>query len=103
MRRDGHDPAHSGAATEKRAAKVRDENRKSAEWNRRSEVRPEPDVFRREILPFLRSVELKEMASATGLSIDYCSKIRRGFKVPHPRHWAALRGLDADEQLQSGS
>jgi len=30
------------------------------------------------------------MVAATGLSVDYCSKIRRGLKTPHPRHWEAL-------------
>jgi hypothetical protein len=25
--------------------------------------------------------------------MDYCSKIRRGLKIPHPRHWPSLRAL----------
>jgi hypothetical protein len=28
---------------------------------------------------------------ATGLSHHYCSLIRLGKKVPHPRHWETLR------------
>ena len=34
---------------------------------------------------------LIELATATGLSEVYCSLIRLGKRVPHPRHWAALR------------
>lgn len=30
---------------------------------------------------------------ATALSLRYCSLIRRGLQVPHPRHWGALAQL----------
>ena len=30
---------------------------------------------------------LSELIRATGLSLPYVSQIRRGEKVPHPRHW----------------
>ena len=103
MRREGQDPAHGGVAAAKRAAKVGAENRKSGEWNRRNRSRPESDEFRRQILPLLGSVTLKDMARATGLSIDYCSKIRRGLKVPHPRHWPSLRSVIAGEPESKGS
>jgi len=33
------------------------------------------------------------MADATGLSLVYCNQVRRGQRVPHPRHWPALRTL----------
>ncbi len=33
------------------------------------------------------------MAEATGLTCAYCSMIRRGLYVPHPRHWGVLREL----------
>ena len=36
-------------------------------------------------------VRFKEMKDATGLSLDYCSKIKRGLKTPHERHWPELR------------
>jgi hypothetical protein len=32
-------------------------------------------------------------ADATGLSLTPCSRIRTGFKIPHPRHWGALLAL----------
>jgi hypothetical protein len=48
-------------------------------------------VFKREILPLIQEVPLRRLVEATGLSLRYCSLIRRDEKVPHPRHWEALR------------
>jgi len=93
LREQGEDPAHGGQAASRRAAKVSEENRKSAQWGRDNPNRPDPEVFVNEILPGLQRVSLKEMKAATGLSLDYCSKIKRGLKTPHPRHWALLADL----------
>jgi hypothetical protein len=46
-------------------------------------------AFTIEILPKIRGVSL----SATRLSPQHCSPIRRGLKVPHPRHWESLTRL----------
>jgi CRISPR/Cas system-associated endonuclease Cas1 len=89
----GSDPAHGGAAGEQRAAKVSIENRRSRQWNRDHADRPDPELFVAQIAPALADVTLRAMSEATGLSTDYCSKIRRGLKVPHPRHWEALQDL----------
>jgi hypothetical protein len=93
LRTDGVDPAHGGAAREKRGNKVSLENMKSRQWNQHHAERAAPEIFTDQILPGLQKVTLKVMSEATGLSVDYCSKIRRGLKVPHPRHWASLRDL----------
>jgi hypothetical protein len=50
-----------------------------------------PELFAREILPAIQSLPLSELVRATGLTHRYLSKIRRGDKAPHPRHWPALR------------
>jgi hypothetical protein len=47
-------------------------------------------MFAREILPGLPRVPLSELARATGLTAGYLSQIRRGAKIPHPRHWPVL-------------
>jgi hypothetical protein len=52
--------------------------------------RPDPAVFRSEILPDLRHRSIGELVAATGLSEHYCSLIRLGKKIPHPRHWEAF-------------
>ncbi len=46
-----------------------------------------------EIRPKLKTVSLLETMQATGLSRTYCGMIRRGVRVPQPRHWEALRIL----------
>ncbi len=33
------------------------------------------------------------LAAIVALSRTYCGMIRRGVRVPHPRHWEALREL----------
>jgi hypothetical protein len=49
--------------------------------------------FKREIAPKLDAFTLKEIGTATGLSLAACSRTRAGMKVPHPRHWSPLLAL----------
>jgi len=53
----------------------------------------DPDTFAEEIQPRLETVSVAAMMRATGLSRPYCTMIRRGGYVPHPRHWGVLAGL----------
>jgi hypothetical protein len=53
-------------------------------------------VFEREILPLIREVPLSCLVGATGLSLRYVSQIRRGERVPHPKHWQGLRAASLD-------
>ena len=46
-----------------------------------------------EIRPKLKTVSLLETMQATGLSRTHCGMIRRGVRIPHPRHWEALLAL----------
>jgi hypothetical protein len=46
--------------------------------------------FQRETLPQIPGVRQRELARRSGLSLMYCSQIRRGLHVPHPRHWSRL-------------
>lgn len=62
-------------------------------WDQDNE-RPDPAVFTRDILPIIRDVPLRKLQVATGLSIRYCSFIRRGVRVPHPRHWEKFRQIE---------
>jgi hypothetical protein len=65
----------------------------------------DPDLFEREILPAIQHVPLRELMWATGLSLPYVSQIRRGEKVPHLRHWPALReaGSSASPEVSGSS
>ena len=51
------------------------------------------DFYSREIRPRLKSITLSTLASALGISIPYASDVRKGKRVPHPRHWRTLAGL----------
>jgi hypothetical protein len=53
--------------------------------------RPDPAVFAREVLSVLRHTANQQFLAATGLSEHYCSLIRLGRRVPHPRHREAQR------------
>ncbi len=86
-----------------RAASLLRRKREAVIWERQHR-RPDPAEFRKKILPKLRSVPLGQMVKATGLSLIYCSLVRRGVYVPHPRHWGPLKSVAAmgEEDLRGG-
>ena len=84
LRAEQRDPAHGGRAAQIRGTKNAAHQRAVREWT--GEL-PDPTVFRTKILPRLRERTIGELVEATGLSEHYCSLIRLGKKVPHPRHW----------------
>jgi hypothetical protein len=47
-------------------------------------------VFRRDVLPAIQGVPLREPARRTGLSVGYLARVRRGEEVPHARWWGLL-------------
>jgi len=94
-RASGDDPAHGRTAARKRGARNARQLRANAEWARsHGELQSRP-TFTREILPGLREKPVRELVQATGLTRQYCGRIRKGKCVPHPRHWVALRRLAA--------
>jgi hypothetical protein len=54
---------------------------------------PDPDYFRREILPRLAGVKLTDIMEATGISKAFASQVRSGRFTPHVSTWAALAEL----------
>ena len=91
LRAAGEDPAHTEEANRQRGAKVSQRQREFRQWDAVHGGEADAEVFRREILPGLQKVSIGAMARAAGLSESYCSFIRRGIKIPHQRHWNALR------------
>jgi len=87
---EGVDPTHGGRAAERRGQTIAERKRAIREWERQFGKVMDLTVFEREILPLIEHVPLSRLVKATGLSLRYCSQIRRGEKVPHPRHWRAL-------------
>jgi hypothetical protein len=90
-RAEGRDPAHGGAASKRRSQTMRKRQLEAATWERQHANAVDPAEFEREILPRLQGVPLNRLVQATGLSLRYVSQIRRGQRVPHPRHWDGLR------------
>lgn len=93
LRAEQQDPAHGCRAAALRGTK---NAAHQAAVRACRDQRPDPEVVRSEILPGLRQARLAELAAATGLSEHYGSLIRLGKRVPHPRHWSALRTLNED-------
>jgi hypothetical protein len=91
LRAEQRDPGHGGRAARLRASKNAAHQRAVRAWNG-----PEPDraAFTAEILPGLRSLPISTLVTATGLSEHYCSLIRLGKRIPHARHWEALRNVE---------
>jgi hypothetical protein len=94
LRSEGRDPMHRPDARRKVGAANAERVRENVEWER-THAKPDPDEYRREILPRLQNVPLTKLEQTTGLSKQYCSRIRRGLFVPHARHWEALRRIVA--------
>jgi CRISPR-associated endonuclease Cas1 len=92
LRAEQRDPGHGGRAAELRGSKNAAHQRAVKAW---AGERPDPAVFTAEILPGLREIPLPALAATTDLSEHYCSLIRLGKRVPHPRHWEALRRMAA--------
>jgi len=93
LRYKGQDPAHGGQAAQKRGKRIVRQIRARLGWNKMQQIEPDVHVFRQEILPRLRDISLSTLASETGFSLGYCSFIRRGIRIPHPRWWNILRNL----------
>lgn len=92
MRESGDDPAHGGKAAQLRGRKNRAHHLANAKWETTNNS-ADPIDFVESILPGLKLLTVRVISEATGLSIDYCSKIRRGVRTPHRRHWEALAAI----------
>jgi CRISPR-associated endonuclease Cas1 len=97
LRQSGVDPAHGATARERRAETMRRHHRQASDGQKQSD----PHLFACEILPAIQAVPLRRLTAATGLSLRYVSLIRRGERVPHPRHWEAFAAFK--DQRQCGS
>jgi CRISPR-associated endonuclease Cas1 len=51
------------------------------------------ECYVQKILPRLRTIKVRQIAEALGVSRPYAAQIRSGGRRPHPRHWLALAKL----------
>jgi hypothetical protein len=89
----GNDPRRSPDVNRARGEAISDGHRRNRSWAREHPCQRDEAWFKSEIAPKLDAFSLKEIGKATRLSLTACSRIRAGAKVPHPRHWDALRKL----------
>jgi CRISPR-associated endonuclease Cas1 len=88
------DPAQAPEIRGRRGAAIAARKRALTEWERANPgVSYDPELFRREILPRLRTVKLSEIVEAIGCSKASASDIRRGKRTPHVSTWTALVDL----------
>ena len=96
----GNDPRKGPSVNQRRAIAIAEGHRRNREWKHdHCGIGRDDAWFSRAVLPVLDSFSVREIASATRLSLTACSRIRAGLRVPHPRHWpvlCALVDLDAD-------
>jgi CRISPR-associated endonuclease Cas1 len=99
MRAQGEaDPARTPEAQAKLGATQAKRARERAEWERtHRKEKPDPAVFRAEILPGLAGIPVARIARETGLSTVQAWYIRRGERIPHPRFWPVLAALASDD------
>jgi hypothetical protein len=80
-----------GVAAERRGASRARRTRELREWKAaHPNTVTDPGLFTREILPLIERLPLSDLVRATGLTRGYLSQIRRGMKIPHPKHWPRL-------------
>jgi hypothetical protein len=91
----GSDPRANAETNRKRSEAIVEQRRRGREWKRENPngVGHDRAWFLREVMPRLDDVPLNAIARATGLSLATCSRYRAGARVPHQRHWEALRAL----------
>ncbi len=91
-RLEGADPSHGGQAAARRGASRRRRIEEQHAWR---EANPDTvadrKAFEREILPVIQRLPLSTLVAATGLTHGYLAQVRSGRRVPHVRHWPALR------------
>ncbi len=89
------DGRSSSETAAKRWPKIVARQAEHYEWESEHGRGPSRTVFLDELTPRLRAVPIDVLISATGLSRVMCYRIRRGFSVPHWRHWDAIRSAVA--------
>jgi CRISPR-associated endonuclease Cas1 len=101
--RTGENPAHTSVAEERRREVNTRQRKEQAAWDREHAGEEfDPEWYRMQILPRLADVSLTTIARATGMSDSSASKVRAGRRMPHRRHWEALKTLGQSSASGSG-
>jgi CRISPR-associated protein Cas1 len=85
--------AHSAKAQHSRIATKRRHDAARQEWVQSGQTSISEEVYRAQIQPKLMGMTVSSIQTALQVSVVYASHIRRGRRVPHPRHWQTLAKL----------
>jgi CRISPR-associated endonuclease Cas1 len=90
----GRIATHSPLAEARRAATHMKQVEASRRWNP-SDLPSwlDEEFYRRKVLPRLSNLTAKKIREAMDVSHPYATFVKRGLKIPHPRHWMRLAGL----------
>jgi hypothetical protein len=90
----GRAKSHSAIAEARRAATQSKQRRAERNWSPDSQPKwLTESFFRSQIQPLLASIEVSRVAKSIDVSHPYATSIRRGDRLPHPRHWQNLAKL----------
>lgn len=94
MAKRGRVATHSREAEALRAATQRRNAAALKAWNPSNKPAwLTEEIYREKIQPRLAEITIPAIASALCISKPYATDIRRGVRVPHPRHWLTLARL----------
>lgn len=103
LRAQGQDPSRSTVALTSLGETQRQRAAARGAWERTHDRQAyTAEAFRRDVLPGLAEQPLSALMRTTGLSVRYCSLIRRGESIPHPLYWEALRTLTNPAPARDG-
>lgn len=90
----GQIATHSAVAEARRSATQAKHAEALRSWNPSDLPKwLDEDFYRREIVPRLSTLTVKRICLAIDVSHPYATLIKRGEKIPHPRHWLTLSKL----------
>ena len=90
----GQIATHSAIAEARRAATHAKQVGALHRWNPSSLPKwLDEDFYRAQVLPRLPQLTVRKIRLTIDVSHPYATLIRRGVKIPHPRHWQLLAGL----------
>jgi len=90
----GQIATHSAIAEARRSATQVKQAAALRKWNPSELPKSlDEDYYRREILPRLSTFTIKAIRLAIDVSHPYATLIKRGDRIPHPRHWLPLSNL----------
>lgn len=84
----------SARAQALRAESMRRQRALSAAWDAGSHPKwLTEEVYRERVQPLLRGISTSRVSTTLGVTWAHASNIRRGERLPHPRHWPKLAEL----------